>query len=199
MRPAQLLLGAACLAIVGHARQAHAYERQWHVGGSFGYVFAPFPVAGATHGFGGGAHVAYGVSDAFNLRVNLDVLGFSVAEPQAENAPVPPEGIPHHAATVWSGTVGAEYVLDILEWVPYFGLALGFADVVQPPTGAASGERLHDPNLAFEIPFGIAYLPIPELSVGLEGRYRVLALGSSPRTPVQMILAGARLEYVWGY
>ena len=189
MRPLRLVALALAVCASSLARPAAAYERQWHVGGELGYAMAGFP-SGAASGFVGGAHLGYGLNDSFNLRVDLDISGFGVTDALAEGEALPPEGLSSHLATLWHGGVGVEYVVDILEWVPYAGLTLGFADVLQ--------RGVHDPNLAFEIPFGLAYLPIPELSLGVEGRYRLLMLGSD-ETPTQGLLVMARLEHVWGF
>src|SRR5689334_3127046 len=93
------------LATLGLGSSASAFERQWHVGIDGGY--ANLFEDGAS-GYGGGAHLSYGISDAFNALLEADVTRH------------PSPGI-----TVWSGTVGAAYTLDIARVVPYLGVLGG--------------------------------------------------------------------------
>ena len=67
----------------------------------------------SLHGFGGGAHLTYGMTDAFNALVELDFT----AHPSGDTL-------------VASGAVGAAYVFDVLEWVPYIGLMGGAYEVI---------------------------------------------------------------------
>src|SRR3954470_12003559 len=59
---------AACLA----PRHARAFEREWHVGGGVGFTAYP-----SYYGLGPslGLHAAYGLSDVFDLK--LELLGAS--------------------------------------------------------------------------------------------------------------------------
>jgi opacity protein-like surface antigen len=86
--------------------QAHAFERQWHAGidGGLGGLFSD-PTA---NGFGGGMHLAYGLSDAFNALLEVDVT----RHPNAGST----------GATVWSGGTGVAYTLDVARAFPYAGL-----------------------------------------------------------------------------
>src|SRR5882724_3495526 len=65
-------VAASAFALVVAARPGAAwgFERQWHAGIDAGY--ARLFGQSASSGFGGGAHLAYGLSDMFNALVELD-------------------------------------------------------------------------------------------------------------------------------
>src|SRR6187551_1480643 len=89
---------ATGLALMLAPEEASAFERQWHAGIGLGY--AVVTAGGAQSGFGGGLHLTYGLSDAFNLMVEGDFTA-------------------HRKSGDWillpSGSVGLGYVIDILE------------------------------------------------------------------------------------
>jgi hypothetical protein len=171
-----LALGAAGLLSSGRAL---AYEHQWHFGGSFGYT-ALFG-ASTTNGFGGGLHLAYGVNDSINLIAEIDATAHPVAH-----------------WTVVSGAVGAAYVLDVLQWVPWAGAEVGPAGLVSidPKCGLAIAEPCSTFRLNLAIPFGLDYQVTRSFSIGVAGRFQLLLLGS---TPWETLGGFARAEYVWGY
>jgi hypothetical protein len=170
------LVGVATL--LAGAR-ASAYEHQWHLGGSLGYdaLFA----GGTSHGFGGGVHAAYGLNDSFNLMAEIDVT----AHPYAQ-------------WVVTSGGIGAGYVLDVLQWVPYVGALVGGAGVfsTDPQCGVSISEPCKQFRLNLEIPFGVDYQLSRSFSIGLAGRFQVLLLGEFPWTSMGAFM---RAEYTWGY
>jgi hypothetical protein len=170
-----LALGAAVLVAPGRAGAA---EHTWGAGLSFGYA-ALFGDS-TWHGFGGGAHLSYGLNDTFRLLAEID----------ATEHPSP-------RLTVASGAVGAVYVLDVLEWVPWAGAEIGPAALVSHD--AACGMALAEPcaalRLDLAIPFGLDYRVSPRFNVGLGGRFQMLMLGYSPWTTIGVF---ARAEYVWG-
>jgi hypothetical protein len=172
---AALAIGAALVA----PRPAHAYEKQFHVGASFGYA----ALFGATtsHGFGGGLHFAYGINDYINLIAEVD----ATAHPYAE-------------WTVVSGAVGAAYVFDVLQFVPWVGLEVGPGGLVSldPKCGLAIAEPCHTFRFVGAIPFGLDYQVSRSFSVGVAGRFQLLLLGPSPWETLGVF---ARAEYVWGY
>lgn len=171
-----LLVGAA-VALAGG--RAEAFEHQWHLGGSLGY--AALFGGGTSHGFGGGVHAAYGLNDSFNLMGDVNVT----AHPYAQ-------------WVVMSGAVGAGYVLDVLQWVPYVGGLVGGAGVFSsdPRCGISRSEPCKQFRLDLEIPFGVDYQVSRSFSVGIAGRFQLLLLGEFPWTTLG---AFARAEYTWGY
>ena len=66
---------AVALALMACANEARADTGTWFVGLDGAFATADFPT-GSVGGFGGGAHLGVGVSDAFNVRVQLDVAHF---------------------------------------------------------------------------------------------------------------------------
>jgi hypothetical protein len=171
-------LAAALLAALA-PRRAAAYEHQWHAGMSFGY--AALFGAQTAHGFGGGLHLAYGANDAINLLAEIDATVH-----------------PSSKWTVVSGGLGAAYVLDVLQWVPWAGLEVGPAGLVSfdPKCGVAATEPCSAFRINLAIPFGVDYQISRSFAVGLGGRFQVLVLGGSPW---ETLAVGARAEYAWGY
>jgi hypothetical protein len=171
-----MAVGAAAL-VVG--APAHAFERQWHFGASFGY--AALFGANNANGFGGGLHAAYGVSDYFNVIGEVDVTEH-----------------PSPKWTIVSGGLGAAYVFDVLRWVPWIGAEVGPAGLVStdPACGSAKTEACTALRLNAAIPFGLDYGVTRSFNVGIGGRFQVLLLNGSPWETLGIF---ARAEYVWGY
>ena len=159
------------------ARDASAYERQWHAGLDAGYLFASFP-DGRRNGFDAGATASYGLTDAFNLRASADVGHVFTSDPKTR-------------ATFVGGALGAEYVFDVLRWVPYVGLTAG-------PNIMLRDNEPTRVRLGVEIPAGLGYQLSRSWSVGAEFRYRVLMLGHTEGSPSQGFLGLARCEFAWG-
>src|SRR5262249_36090553 len=65
-----LLVAAGALVAMLASSTAHAYERQWHAGASFGYMGG---WNGPGHGLGGGLDLGYGVRDWLDLVGAADV------------------------------------------------------------------------------------------------------------------------------
>lgn len=178
-RARRALLLCALLAAIAWLMpsRADAFERQWHAGVSVGYLAMLGPTAQPPHGFGGGLHLAYGLTDAINLIGELDV---------SEH--------PAQRAFLAGGGVGASFIVDILQWVPHIGAIVGAYDVADP-TGECS-KYCHSLRLNLAVPFGLDYAVSRSLSVGVAGRAQVLLSGY---LPVTAIGAFARVELVWGY
>ena len=92
------------------AAPARAFERQWHLGGA---LVGVTPSDGRPTGFGAGAYTAYGVSDMFDVRAELRS---SFHEKSATSG----------AFGIHLGWLGLAYKLDVLEWIPYFGVRAGY-------------------------------------------------------------------------
>lgn len=175
--PLAFAVPAACAALLA-PRAASAYEHQWHVGGDFGYA-ALFD-GSTANGFGGGAYFAYGLNDSFNLMGQVDAT--------------------YHPGDHWlvvSGGVGAGYVFDVLQWVPYVGLLVGPAGLIST-TKCAAMEPCRALRFSAEIPFGIDYAVSRSFAVGVAGRVQLLIPGSTP-APWPLVGVVARAEYTWGY
>jgi hypothetical protein len=180
------LAGAAFAAAwLAAPSEARAVEHQFHLGGSFGYTGLVGDV-GAS-GLGGRVHFDYGLTDAFNLMSRVEITAY-----------------PSSSVLLPSVAVGAGYVVDILQVVPYVGGMVGVADIwsldstcglVDPSTGVV-GPACHTPKLALEVPFGLDYLVTRKLAVGVEGRYQVLLANGAP---INVIGGFLRAEYIWGF
>jgi len=182
-------VGLAAVALLGTSlwsADVQAYERQWRLGIDFGYSVAGFP-EGAVGGYGGGLHLAYGITDAFNLRLHGDVTVFDLPDPAT-------------SALLYQGALGLEYVIDVMRWVPYLGVLAGPVYVARQDTETAEGEVTERPDhwlLGIEVPLGLGYQLSPNFLVGFEGRLRLLPFGPDDR-PTQQLLGLGRLEVVWG-
>ena len=167
------------------APSAAATEREWRVGADVGYAAAGLP-EGTVGGFFGGVHGTYGITDAFNLRLNADTSWYAQPPPATY-------------AVLWSTTAGLEYVIDILSWVPTLGVFAGPAGILRKG-GQAPGivvEDRHETYFALELPLGLGYQVIDELTVGVEGRLRWLLFGTA-EAPITSLISTVRAEYVWG-
>jgi len=164
----------SCAAVTLLSGAAEAQEKQLRVGGQFGYASATF-IDQDPDGYGGGLFFSYGISDAFNLRLQLDVTNFSLLDGRY--------------ALLWNVSGGAEYVIDILDWVPYVGLMAGAVDTLVE-------SEPHNPLPVIEIPFGVGYRVLDNLTIGIEGRYRMF-LAPNAASPSNNLFAFGTAAFVW--
>jgi hypothetical protein len=108
---------AGVLATLLVAPRAGAFERQWHFGAGGGIAS---PGDGYTLGPAIGLHAAYGLSDVFDARLELLVSNHAAA-----SADLP-------ADRFYGGKLGVAYKLDVIQWIPYLGVSVGFLGVVEP-------------------------------------------------------------------
>ena len=155
------------------SRTASAFERQWHLGAGVGVV-----LPGETYATGGAAalHLAYGLSDVFDARLTL---AGSMHESDDELSQKTSLGL---------ATLGLAYKLDIIEWVPYFGVRAGgyyFGEAPFAPYSRAGG--------ALGGMAGIDYSFSRSFAIGAELSYDELL----PEGHVSGALL--RAEYRWGF
>jgi opacity protein-like surface antigen len=162
-------LGGGVAALPG---EAHAYERQWHSGASFGYALTTDDAA--LSGFAAGLHLAYGVNDSWNLMTEGSFAHFGDVQ-------------------VFQASAGAAYVLDVLEWVPYVGL-LGGGELIHLRSDGCLSD-CDAMRLGITVPAGLDYIVNRSLAVGVTTRYHLL-LGDGA---TGYLTVGARAEYLWGY
>lgn len=117
-----LAVGLVCL-----ASPARAFEKQWHLGGGLGVAAPGSYDAGPALG----VHGAYGLSDVFDLRLELQAS--------------------HHERSVlplwfYGARAGLAYKLDVIEWIPYAGISAGGfvitrggGPLLRPSVGALAG------------------------------------------------------------
>jgi opacity protein-like surface antigen len=149
---------------------AWAFERQWHAGIDLGY--ANLFLADGSAGFGGGGHLAYGLSDAFNAMLELDVTRH-----------------PGLGTTLLSGAVGAAYTLDVTQWVPYAGLLAGVYHLTGDWAKTAPG---------FQIALGLDYQFERHWAAGFQIRYHDVFAGD-PVDRFSYTTIFLRAEYLWGF
>ena len=119
----------AAVAVVLSAPKAHAFEREWHLGGGLG--------AATANGYGLGPAVnlygAYGLSDVFDLR--LELAG-------SRHATVP------DPAVLYGAKLALAYKIDVIQWIPYVAVSAGYLGVTrrvapftlgQPTAGLLAG------------------------------------------------------------
>jgi hypothetical protein len=108
---------------------ASAFEREWHFGGGLGAAAAPGYQAGPAASL----YAAYGLSDAFDARVELSS---SI------------QGRLDHTNAFFSFKGALAYKLDVIQWIPWLGPSVGGLasghqkwpfDAIQPTVGAVAG------------------------------------------------------------
>jgi hypothetical protein len=115
VRPVCTLAGVLGTLLVG--TRAQAFERQWHFGAGGGIAS---PGDGYALGPAVGVHAAYGLSDVFDARLELLLSQHAAANPTLP------------ADRFYGGKLGVAYKLDVIQWIPYFGVSVGFLGVVEP-------------------------------------------------------------------
>jgi len=184
MNPARALRRAVVSAVIALgwvARPAAAwgFERQWHAGIDAGY--ARLFGQSASSGFGGGAHVAYGLSDTFNALLEID----ATAHPSA-------------GSVVYSGAAGLAYTFDVARAVPYAGFLGGVY--------AARGD--FDKTAAMvQFVAGLDYELERNWAIGIQLRVPVASITPDVRTIFSVssndtngyATTFLRVEYLWGF
>ncbi len=123
-------------------------------------------------------HGAYGLSDVFDLRLQLSA---SRHAPRGKDPASP-------SVTLGQASVGVAYKLDVIEWVPYFGVRVGGLLFNQGPV---PGYDRFSPTIGGMA--GVDYAFSRNFGAGAElAQDLVLPEGS-------VTVALARLEYRWGF
>ena len=168
---ARVLSIPSCAAalVVAVSPHAEAYERQWHAGIDVGYasLFGDH----SSGGPGGGAHLAYGLTDAFNAMLDVDVS--------------------HHGSAhtnVWSGGAGVAYTLDVARLVPYAGLLVAGYKLSGDLSTFAPGGQLA---------IGVDYQIDRHWAVGLDLRMHMI-FATEPVGTTAYGTSFLRAEYLWG-
>jgi hypothetical protein len=175
--PVLLAAGAALLA----PSRAEAFEREWHLGGGLGVTAYPhhYSVGPAL-----GLHAAYGISDVFDLK--LELLGSDHTyrdSPKSESRSVLP----------YSAAVGLAYKLDVLQWIPYGGLLLGYQHSVGRLPIPAPFRR---DDLLAALVLGLDYALSRDWGLGVSLRTDFLLTSREPGGATTTLL---RAEYHWGF
>jgi hypothetical protein len=157
-----------------------AIEGQWHTGGGLGTATFARTETGWAPLIG--AHVAYEISDMFDARLELTASRHSIVE-----------GV---STDFYGAAAGLSYKVDVIEWVPYFGLLVGYYAF----SGRARPEPLQQRELGIMVPLGLEYVPSRTLAFGLQVAYHGFmsdpmdSVGDAPYISVLL-----RAEYRWGW
>lgn len=178
-----LLRVAALVVAFSWAPPARAFEREWHVGAGAGLT--DLTAEGIGLGPEIGAHVSYGLSDTFDLRLDgryahlpLELAGAAAHPPLSEG---------RSFAFV---DAALAYKVDILRAVPWLALGAGYFAAFEDPL-PEQALRSHDLHLFGAV--GLDYALTRQLGLGATARYGYLLAGSGA--------LGAQLyaEYRFGF
>ena len=174
-------LFAVALAVVGVtvAPAASALEDQWHLGAGAGA--GAFAEEDATLGPLFGLYSAYGLNDMFDARLEA-LIGVHER---------------HHERFSISGlSAGLSYKVDVIEWIPYFGVQFGVYHLGGSERPAALGRN----ELGMSVDLGLDYALSRSVGLGAQVRFHgflgdpLASLGDAP-----YLSALLRAEYRWGW
>jgi hypothetical protein len=162
-------------------RRAAAFERQWHLGGGLGVTAYPkyYQVGPAL-----GLNAAYGISDVFDVK--LELLG-------GLNSYTAPKATESERAEPWSAAAGLSYKLDILQWIPYGALLVGYQHISGRIPNAEPFKR--DDALAAVV-LGLDYAVSRDFGLGASVRADFLLASDDHSAGFTPML---RAEYHWGF
>ena len=172
-----LSIAGACFV----SRPARAFEREWHTGAGLGVTAYPryYSVGPAV-----GLNAGYGLSDVFDLK--LELLG-SYHGYQASSKS------PSLNAEPYSIAAGLSYKLDVLQWIPYAAVLVGFQHVA----GALPvGEPFRRDDALGALVLGLDYAMTRNFGLGASVRADMLLSSPNEGEAVTTLL---RAEYHWGF
>lgn len=167
-------------------REAHAIERQHHVGLDPSLSMLKVDDKSTVSvGAGLGLHYTYGITDQFNFMAEANVS--RVAANQQQDDATSPHTRP---ADVAHASAGVGYVIDVLQFVPYIGLLIGGYRL----SGGTLDKALLLPGA--ELAVGLDYQLSRHWAVGVAGRQHLVTKATTYPSYTTAML---RLEYMWGY
>jgi hypothetical protein len=180
------------------ARGAGAVEGEHQLGVNIGVPMLTIsePTTGKTTIEAGpafGIHYGYGITDQFNLLVEVQyavLFGAATTPMSATGSTTPSNASTVDPGQLWSADAGLTYVLDVLRWVPYFGAMAGgylFQGGALPASVLLPGA---------EIVVGLDYLVTPRWAVGFEFNEHFLFTVSNVYT--SYTTGFLRTEFRWG-
>jgi hypothetical protein len=176
----------AALAVLLEARDARAFEREWHVGGGIGVTTYPhYYTTGPALGLNG----SYGISDVFDVK--LELLG-------SLNTYTPPKSAQSRApeserAAPWSAVAGLSYKVDVLQWIPYGALLVGYQHI---GGRLPVGEPFRRDDALAAIVLGLDYAATRSFGLGASIRSDLLLTSPERGAAFTPML---RAEYHWGF
>ncbi len=173
---------AAALAALGvvvlGTRHAQAFERQWHLGGGLGIATLKGSKSSVNPAMG--LYAAYGLSDMFDAR--LELLGSSHV-------------LGTRRTQILSASAGLAYKIDIIQWVPYVDLLVGYYGFSGGPSPLG-----HYGEPGASIGGGLDYSFSRSFAMGGQVRYHAF-LRHPPQSlsDAPYFSALLRAEYTWGW
>jgi hypothetical protein len=142
----------AALAVLLATPEARAFEREWHLGGGLGAAAANgYPLGPAAN-----LYAAYGLSDVFDLRLEL----------AGSTHPVKPDGAAKsESAVLYGGKLALAYKVDVIQWIPYLAISAGYLGV----TRRVAPFTLGQPTLGLLV--GLDYAVSRNFGLGIAGSY----------------------------
>ncbi|MDB4938414.1 MAG: hypothetical protein JWP87_5386 [Labilithrix sp.] len=178
---------ALVVALAASPREAQAIERQHHLGldPSLSMLKVDDKSSLST-GVGLGVHYTYGLNDQLNFMAELNAS--IVAANQKQDMPESPHTRP---AEVDHALAGIGYVIDVLRWVPYFGILAGGYRL--------SGGTLDKDLLIFggAVQVGLDYQLSRHWAIGGAAQQHFLLTKMSTYPSYTNVML--RLEYMWGF
>jgi hypothetical protein len=169
-----------------HEGAAFGAEEEWHLGGRAGVGV----LSGLGAGPAFGLHGAYGLSDMFDVTLELNESHHFGGELTAEVPGQAPRQ--KGAADVLSASAGLSYKIDVFEWIPYVTTLAGYYAYLGEP--GPHGE--HGSEFGASIQIGLDYLPMRELAFGADVRWHASFVDGFS-FPLFTATLGA--EYRWGW
>lgn len=145
MRRTSSLLAAA-FAVTLSAPHARAFEREWHLGGGLGAAAANHYTLGPALNLYG----AYGLSDVFDLRVEVAV---------SRHATTP------EPAVLYGAKLALAYKIDVIQWIPYLAVSAGYLGVTERVAPFTLGQ----PTVGLLA--GLDYAVTRNFGLGIAGSY----------------------------
>jgi hypothetical protein len=137
---------AAAFAVTLSAPHARAFEREWHLGGGLGGAAANgYPLGPAAN-----LYAAYGLSDVFDLRLEL-------AASRHGTTPDP--------AVLYGAKLALAYKIDVIQWIPYLAVAAGYLGVTERKAPFTLGQ----PTVGLLA--GLDYAVTRNFGLGIAGSY----------------------------
>jgi hypothetical protein len=162
------------LATCAWVSSASAFEREWHLGGGAGIADG----TGLSLSPALGVYAAYGLSDVFDVRFEATARGYHWGSEQN----------PHSFAAA----AGLVYKLDVLRWIPWGGVYVGYLGYLEQPR-AELGFEQHDALIG--LGGGLDYAVTRNFGLGVTLRLDV----PLSHTDSDVFDALLRAEYRWGW
>ena len=179
LRPSRIAFAGVLVFLSLLSVRAHAFERQWHLGAGLGAGF--FADANTSAGPVLGLHAAYGLSDMFDVKVEGLGALHSVGDESFQ---------------LLSGSAGLAYKVDVIQWIPYLGIQVGYYHLM----GDVLPAKLSNHELGLSVDLGLDYAYSRSFGLGAQLRYHgFMHDPMSSMADAPYFCALLRAEYRWGY